>query len=184
MMILYIILWKSKQFKTLFFHVLINQVHDRLNMMEIIKWSFRLSKKKVPALKIELINGRGNFLYLSLVEYKRETYLCVIDNISSSSIGAFVLDYAEQENVKTNVFLSVVTKWFYSRSDLHPLSIEIARLGLTEQLAPIYKTFDTSYVSRIIGNAFSYDALQKTKVKRRRVIPIPEGIPITLKKSI
>ena len=147
------------------------------------KMEFHLTKKKVPALKIELINGRGNFLYLSLVEYKRETYLCIIDNISSSSIGAFVLDYAEQENVKTNMFLSVVTKWFYAKSDLHPLSVELARLGLTQQVAPIYRTFDTSYVSRIIGNPFSYDALQKSKVKRRRVIPIPEGIPITFKKG-
>lgn len=142
-----------------------------------------MTKKKVPALKIELVNGRGNYLYLSLIEYKREIYLCVIDNISPSTITAFVLDYAEQENVKLNSFLSVVTKWFYSNSDKFPLSIEIARLGLTPHLSPLYKTFDTSYVSRIIGKGFSYESLEKSKVKRRRVINIPEGIPITFRKS-
>lgn len=141
-----------------------------------------MTKKKIPLLKIESINDRGNLLYLALVEYKRENYLCVIDNVSSASLGAYVLDYAEQENVKINSFLSLVTKWFYSGSDTHPLSFEIARQGLTEQLSPIYKLFDTAYVSRIIGHAFMYEELDKTKVKRRRVIPIPEGIPIKLRK--
>jgi hypothetical protein len=143
-----------------------------------------MSKKKIPVLKIETVNSGGNCIYLSLVEYKRETYLCVIDNITPDSIGAFVLDYAEQENMEIKSFLSIVTKWFYSSSDRHPLSVEIAKLGITEQVAPIYRSFDTSYVSRIVGNAFSFDKLQKNKVKRRRVIPVPEGIPIKLKSQI
>lgn len=142
-----------------------------------------MAKKKVPELKLELINDRGNLIYLSLVEYKRECYLCVIDNITDEGISAFVLDYAEQENVKIPAFLSLVTEWFYKSSDKYPLSVEVAKRNLTEQIAPIYKTFDSTYVSRIIGHAFSYTGLQQNKVKRRRVIPIPEGIPIKLKKS-
>lgn len=142
-----------------------------------------MAKKKIPELKLELINERGNLIYLSLVEYKRECYLCIIDNITDDGISAFVLDYAEQENVKIAGFLSLVTEWFYSSSDKYPLSVELAKRNLTDQLAPIYRTFDSTYVSRIIGQAFSYDKLQKNKVKRRRVIPIPEGIPIKFKKS-
>ena len=140
-------------------------------------------KKQIPELKVELIKDRGNLLYMALLEYKRENYLCIIDNISSSEIGAYVLDYAEQESIPINEFLSAVTKWFYNASDKHPLSIELAQQGLTEALAPIYKTFDATYVSRIVGNAFTYEGLSKTKVKRRRIIPIPEGVPIKLKKS-
>jgi hypothetical protein len=94
------------------------------------------------------------------------------------------LDYAEQVNIPVPDFLSVVTRWFYSKSEAHPLSVEIARQGLTESLAPIYRTFDTTYVARIIGNAFVYDKMNKSKVRRRRVVPIPEGIAIRLKKQI
>lgn len=141
-----------------------------------------MSKKKIPELKVELVNDRANLWFMALLEYKRENYLCVIDNITPAIIGAYVLDYAEQENIPLNEFLALVTRWFYSSSDKHPLSVEIAKSGLTQQLAPIYKTFDTTYVSRIVGNAFVYDAMNKTKVKRRRVIPIPEGIAIRLKK--
>lgn len=142
-----------------------------------------MTKKKIPLLKIELLNDRGNLLYLSLLEYKRENYLCIIDNLNSSTIGAYVLDYAEQEGVPLNEFFSIVTEWFYSKSDTCPLSIDLARRGLTERLSPIYKTFETAYISRIIGHAFSYAGAESSKVKRRRVIPIPEGIEIKLKRS-
>lgn len=142
-----------------------------------------MAKRKIPDLKIETVDAVGNSIYLSLVEYKRETYLCIIDNITPDVIGAFVLDYAEQENVHVKAFLNLVTKWFYSSSEKHPLSVEIAKQGLTPQLSPIYKNFDTSYVSRIIGSAFSFEKLDKNKVKRRRVVPIPECIPIKFKKS-
>ena len=141
-----------------------------------------MAKKKVPELKIEMINDRGNLIYLSLVEYKRENYLCVIDNITPSVIGAYVLDYAEQENVQVDQFLSVTTQWFYGRSERHPLSVEIARLGLTSYVAPIFRTFDTTYVARIVGQAFIYEGINKSRVRRRRVVPIPEGVAIKFKK--
>jgi len=142
-----------------------------------------MPKKRIPELKIEHVNDRANNIFLSLLEYKRETYLCVIDNVSPSEIGAYVLDYAEQERVPVAEFLSVITHWFYSKSEAHPLSIELARLGLTERMAPIYRTFDAAYVSRIIGHAFSFESDKKSKVRRRRVIPIQEGIAIKLKRQ-
>jgi hypothetical protein len=142
-----------------------------------------VSKKRIPELKIELVNGRGALLYLSLIEYKRENYICVIDNIRQSEIDAYVLDYADQSNIDLKNFLQVVTLWFYAKSDTHPLSVEIAKHGLTEWAAPIYRTFDSTYVSRIVGHGFSFDAMTKSKVKRRRVVPLPEGIEVVLKKD-
>jgi hypothetical protein len=141
-----------------------------------------LAKKKQPELKIEQLNEKSNLHFLALLEYKREEYLVVIDNITNSEVGAYVLDYAEQEKIPVQQFLSVVTKWFYEKSDLVPLSIEIAKQGLTERCAAIYRTFDTTYVSRIIGQAFTFKSLEKSKVKRRRVIPVPAGIEIHFKK--
>jgi hypothetical protein len=142
-----------------------------------------LAKKKIPELKIEWVAGRGNLLYLSLVEFKRETYLCVIDNVGPSEVTAYVLDYAEQEGIDLPTFLSFVTRWFYERSDEVPLSVALARQGLTKQLSPIFRSFDASYVSRIIGHAFKYSSEKKVKVKRRRVIPIHEGIEVKLRRA-
>ena len=143
-----------------------------------------MAKKQSPDLKLEQVQEKINLHFLCLLEYRRENFLCIIDNITPSSIGAYVLDYAEQENVIVDKFLSLVTEWFYCNSENHPLSVELARRGLTAQLSPIYRTFDTPYVSRIIGNAFSYEGMAKSKVRRRRVIPIPAGIAIKLKKPV
>ena len=142
-----------------------------------------MAKKKIPELKIELVNGLGNMLYLSLIEYKREEYLCILDNIRSSEIDAYVLDYADQHRIDMKDFFQVVTRWFYAASEIHPLSVEFARHGLTQYAAPIYRTFDATYVSRIVGHGFSYDAMNKSKVRRRRVVPLPEGIEVVLKKT-
>lgn len=141
-----------------------------------------MAKKRIPDLKIEMVDQPVNLHIMALLEYKREQYLCVIDNISPTEIGAYVVDYAEQGNISVPDFLSVATYWFYSKSESCPLSIEVARQGLTEKLAPMYRTFDSNYVARIIGQAFSFKAMDSTKVRRRRVVPIPEGIAIKLKK--
>jgi hypothetical protein len=141
-----------------------------------------MAKKKIPALKIEMVDEPVNLHIMALLEYKREQYLCVIDNISPTEIGAYVVDYAEQGNISVQDFLSVATYWFYSKSEQCPLSVEVARQGLTEILSPMYRTFDSNYVARIIGQAFSFEAMNTTKVRRRRVVQIPESIAIRLKK--
>lgn len=141
-----------------------------------------MAKKKIPELKIELVNDRGNLMYLALIEYKREEYLCIIDTIKPSEIGAYVLDYAEQNLIDLAKFFQISTLWFYSKSDIHPLSVEFAKKGLTDWVGPIYRTFDTTYVTRIVGQAFTYENLDKNRVRRRRVVPIPEGVEIHIKK--
>ncbi len=142
-----------------------------------------MTKNRIPSLKIETLNDRGNFLYLSLIEYKRETYLCVVDEVTEDTISAFVLDYAEQENIKISAFLSFVTHWFYSNSDNYSLSTELAKMGLSNQMSPIYKTFDIAYVTRIVGNPFTFNrGGGKSKVRRRRVAAIPDYIEVVFKR--
>jgi hypothetical protein len=142
-----------------------------------------MAKKKIPELKIEMVNSSANYKFISLLEYRREQYLCIIDNISETEIGAYVLDFAEQSNIFVPDFLTLVTNWFYSNSEKHPLSIELSTLGLTQTFSPIYKTFEALYVSRIIGHAFSYSKMNTSKVRRRRVISPQEHEEIKFKKS-
>lgn len=141
-----------------------------------------MPKKRIPTLEFEQTAGSGNLLFLSLVEYKREEFLCVIDTVDDESINAYVLDYAEQNGIKISSFLSLVTRWFYASSDRCPLSFEAAKYNLTEALAPMYKTLELSYVSRVVGNSFSFSDEKPSKVKRRRVIAPSEGIEIRFKK--
>lgn len=141
-----------------------------------------MTKKQIPKLNIEAVHDCSNLMYLSLLEYKRETYLCLIDSIGHSEVGAYVLDYADQENIPIKEFLTIATRWFYGKSHLNSLSIELSNVGLSGHLASIYRTFDTSYVSRIVGHAPTPTLDLKSKVKRRRIVPIQEGIQVRFKK--
>lgn len=139
-------------------------------------------KKKIPPLHIEHVKDNVNLYYLSLIEYKREKYLTVIDNIMPHEVSAFVLDFAEQEKINLVNFLSLVNNWFYKSAHLYPLSFELSKHGLTQYMSPLYRTFDKNFISRIVGRPFEFNMEPNTKVKRRKVTPIPPTVEIHLKR--
>ena len=141
-----------------------------------------MAKNKIPPLIIENVKDKANLYYLSLIEYKRDSYLTIIDNITPNEISAFVLDYANQESIDMQNFLSIANHWFYKSAHKHPLSFEIAKLGLTSQLSPLYRSFDVNYISRVVGHPFSFNLEPRTKVKRRKAIPVPMTVEIHIKK--
>jgi hypothetical protein len=142
-----------------------------------------LAKKKVPSLIVEFASDSGNLYYLSVLEYRRQNYLCIIDNISSEEIGAYVLDFAQQEKLDLKQLMSLITYWFYRGSGTYPLSFEFSRLGITPATNRIYKTFELAHVTRLIGHDFRYDFESPPKVRRRRVSLIPAGTEVRLKRS-
>ena len=142
-----------------------------------------MAKKKVPPLVLEEVQDQANYLYLTLVEYKKERYLTIIDNIRGSDITAFVLDYANAEGIDMNWILSIANIWYYKSSDKYPLSFEFAKLGVKTKVTPIMRTFNLDFVSRMIGKIFVYDIDAKPKVKRKRVSVIPSSVEIKLKKN-
>jgi hypothetical protein len=142
-----------------------------------------MSKKKAPPLILEELQDQSNMIYLTLIEYKKEKYLTIIDNISGSEISAFVLDYAAAEGIDTKLIMSIANIWYYKSSEKYPLSFEFAKLGVKNTMAPILRTFSLDYVSRMIGKIFVYDIDAKPKIKRKRVNLIPSSIEIKLKKN-
>ncbi len=101
-----------------------------------------MAKKNVPPLVLEELQDRANMLYLTLLEYKKEKYLTIIDNVQGSVITAFVLDQADAENIDVSWMLGIANIWYYKSSDKYPLSYEFARLGTKNKVAPIIKTFN------------------------------------------
>lgn len=141
-----------------------------------------VSKKNAPPLIIEDVQERANYMYLSIIEYKRENYLAIVDNVKDNEITAYVLDQAKAENVDVSTILRIATRWYYKSSDNYPISFEFAKLGIGQNLSAILKTFKIDYVSRLIGKSFTYDFDKKPKVKRKRVTMIPSGVEIKFKR--
>jgi hypothetical protein len=142
-----------------------------------------VTKKKIPKLDVEFASDDGNLYFLSLLEYRRENYLTVIDNITSDEVSAYVLDFAQSEKIDVKALISVITLWFYKGSYEHPLSFEFSRLGLTPMTNRIYKTFELPHVTRIVGNDFRYDFETAPKIRRRRATSMPSGNEVYLKRT-
>lgn len=142
-----------------------------------------MAKKKIPNLVVERAEDQGNYFFLSVLEFRRENYLVIVDNISEDTLGAYVLDYAQQEGLDLKQLISIITTWFYRASYRYPLSFEFSRLGIAQQTNRIYKNFELAHVTRLIGNDFKFDLEAAPKIRRRRVNMLPAGVEIKLKKS-
>ena len=142
-----------------------------------------MPKKKIPGLVVERAEDQGNYYFLSVLEYRRENYLVVVDNISDDEVTAFVLDFAQQEGIDLKQLMSVITLWFYRGAHHYPLSFEFSRLGIAHRTNRIFKTFELAHVTRLIGKDFVFDLLEPPKVRRRRVNKIPAGVEVRLKRS-
>jgi hypothetical protein len=137
---------------------------------------------KTPPLIFESLEDSSNYLFLTLIEFKKIKYLTIIENVVDSEIQAYVLDNLNAEGIDQDWFLSVATKWFYAASDRYPLSFEFAKLGKGDIVRKVVKTFNINSTSRIIGKLFTFPMNDKPKVKRRKVVPIPETMEIKIRK--
>jgi hypothetical protein len=143
-----------------------------------------MQKKKIPPLIVEYFADTSNSCFISLIEYKREQYVGVIDNITDTELSAYILSHAKPENISVEDFLKLVVRWFYKSSEKYPLSFEMTRLGITNRTQPLYKIFELGYISRVVGKPFMFKELNaSTKIKRRRILPLPEYVEIKFKKA-
>ena len=142
-------------------------------------YTHNLIKKTIPPLIFER-DDSSNFALLSLIEYKRENYVGIIDNITDTEVSAFILNLAKPEIINQDDLLRFAVRWLYTNSTNYPLSIEFAKLGLSQRIEHIYRTFDINFVSRIVGSPFTFDSFNATaKTKRRKVTPITNYEEVT-----
>lgn len=142
-----------------------------------------MSKRKIPPLIIERISDNSNYGFLSVIEFRREEYLGIIDNITSTHVKAYTFEDIKPNSIAVNDFLTKIIRWYYAESFSKPLSVSLSKTGLTGITAPLYKSFDLNSVSRIVGNPFLYPQFNEVSIKKRKILPICEGIPIVLKKK-
>ena len=137
---------------------------------------------KTPQLIFEEYQDSSNHNFLTLIEFKKTKYLVIVENIIGDDVLVYVLDHLKAENIDQEWFMNIATKLFYSASEKYPLSLEFARHGKTSEVKKILKTFNISSVSRFVGKLFKYKLTEKPKVKRRKVVPVPEFMEINVKK--
>lgn len=145
----------------------------------------RADKKTAPLIIEPHPVDYSGFPFVTLIQYRKQPMLAIIDNIDDSVVRAFVLDLCGPEQVDEEMLISTVAEWYDTNRSSFPVSIEFSRRGLTPTTSKIYRALNIEFISRVIGPVPKYPMNATKSVKRRRRKEIPAGVEIhTLTGSI
>lgn len=118
--------------------------------------------------------------FLTLIQFRKQPMLVIVDNVDSELIKAYVLDLCGPEQVDEEKIILAASEWYTTNKEKYPVSIEFSRRGMTGEASRIYRTFDVEFVSRVIGPAPEFPMGVVKSVKRRRRKPVPQGVEVTM----
>jgi hypothetical protein len=116
--------------------------------------------------------------FITLIQYRDEHFLSVVDNADDKTINAFILDWCGPEGIDEDTFVRLVSGWWENSRERFPISFEFSRLGITQSTSRIYKTFNIEFVTRVIGPLPKFDMSETSSVKRRKRKAVPEGMEV------
>ena len=139
----------------------------------------RRTKQTVPLIVEPHPDDYTGFPFITLLQFRLQHILTIVDNSDEKQIKAYVLDSCGSEGISEELIIKVAQDWYENRRDQYPLSIEFSSLGLTPISSKVYHTYDTEFVSRVIGPMPTFPMNVNAKVKKRRRKPLPECIAVT-----
>ena len=106
--------------------------------------------------------------FVTLIQYRNQPILTIVDNVLATSIKAYVLDLCGPEGVDGDRLIEAASEWHNVERGLFPVSVSFSRRGMTPTVSRVYKTLNVEFVSRIIGPIHEYPVLQRSGRRRRK----------------
>jgi hypothetical protein len=128
--------------------------------------------------------GYTGLPYVTLVCYREKEVLTIIDNCTDKYIKAYILDLCGPEDVDQTAMLQVAEHWYDNERDARPLSFTMSIHGVAQEGNKILRTYNTEYVTRVIGPMFRYPMNEVVSVKRRKRKHLPADIEIVTKSTV
>lgn len=116
--------------------------------------------------------------FITLIQYRNQHVLTLIDNADDKQIRHFVLDLCGPAKVNEEQLIEVATEWWEHKRERYPISFEFSRLGLTSEVGAIYRTYNIEYVTRVIGPLPKFEMSEVTSIKRRKRKAVPAGVKV------
>lgn len=111
--------------------------------------------------------------FITLIQYKSQHILSIVDNVFSKNLKAFVIDLCGPAGINEEVIIALASEWYDNSRNRYPLSFEFSKRGMTQQTSKIYRTYAIESIARVIGPIFCFPMDQIFKVKRRKRREIP-----------
>ena len=80
--------------------------------------------------------------FITLIQYRKQHILTVVDNTTDKTIRAIVLDLCGPENVNENEVINVAARWYEHNRNNYPVSFEFSKLGMGHQIEKILKSYN------------------------------------------
>ena len=132
----------------------------------------------VPLIVEDHPDDYDGYPFITLVQYRKQHVLTLIDNADDKHIRHFVLDLCGPSKVDEERLIEVATRWWEQKKDKYPISFEFSRLGMTKHVSAIYRTYNIEYVTRVIGPLPRFEMAEITSIKRRKRKPVPPGVKV------
>ena len=138
----------------------------------------RVRGNPIPLIVEEHPSEYGGYPFITLIQFRDQNVLAIVDNANDKLIKSYVLDLCEPANVDEELIINAAVDWFNNRRDQYPLSFEFSRLGITADASRIYRTYNIEFVTRVIGPLPKFDMGEVHSVKRRRRKAVPPGMEV------
>ena len=135
----------------------------------------------IPLIVEEHPENYDGYPFITLIQYREQHLLSIVDNTDNKTVNAYVLDLCGPERVNEEKVVEIASIWWKSHRDRFPISFEFSRLGITQEISRIYRSFNIEYVSRVIGPLPRFEMSEVTSIRRRKRKTIPEGMEVHLK---
>lgn len=114
--------------------------------------------------------------FITLIQHQHDHVLSIVDNYDNKKINAYILDLCGPTNVPESDVIEFAAEWYECCRDDFPLSIFFSERELTPLVSPIYHTFQSDFITRVIGPLPTFPMNELFKIKRRKRKPIPKNI--------
>lgn len=138
------------------------------------------TKPAVPLIVEPHPKDYSGFPFITLIQYRKQPMLTIVDNATDDIIRAFVLDLCGPERVNEELIIQVAAEWYATNRANFPISIEFSKLGLSPHTSKIYRSLNVEFISRVIGPVSKYPMANIKSIKRRRRKPISSAAIIQL----
>lgn len=141
------------------------------------------TKKRVRGNPLPLIvenhpKNYDGYPFITLIQYRDQHLLGIIDNTTDKMIKAYILDLCGPMRVNEEQIIEVANEWYSTAKDRYPLSFEFSKMGLSEEVKGIYRSYAVGFVTRIIGPLPRFEMAEVKSVKRRRRKPISTNMVV------
>jgi hypothetical protein len=135
----------------------------------------------IPLIREDHPDDYTGYSFITLIQYRKDNILTIVDNSDDKQIRAFVLDLCAPSHVDEERVIEVATGWYEVAHERYPISFEFSRLGLSGDTAKIYRSFNIEFVTRVIGPLPRFEMGAQPSIKRRRRKPVPPGVEVQKK---